>query len=85
MQYKFVIIEEFTVLLDIQDELSDTLTKSLALSRAVGIYFIFTSQRFSADIIDGKIKTNIDNRICFRVVDGINSKIIPINMIVGGV
>lgn len=76
MQYKFVIIEEFTVLLDIQDELSDTLTKSLALSRAVGIYFIFTSQRFSADIIDGKIKTNIDNRICFRVVDGINSKII---------
>lgn len=76
MQYKFVIIEEFTILLDIQDELSVILTKALAIARAVGIYFIFTSQRFSADIIDSKIKANIDNRVCFHVADAMNSKII---------
>lgn len=76
MQYKFVIIEEFTILLDIQEEVSVILTKALAIARAVGVYFIFTSQRFSADIIDSKIKANIDNRVCFHVADAMNSKII---------
>ena len=68
MQYKFVMMEEFTVLLDINKELSVTLTKALAIARAVGVYFIFTSQRFSADIIDSKIKANIDTRVCFSVL-----------------
>ena len=76
MQYKFVMMEEFTVLLDINKELSVTLTKALAIARAVGVYFIFTSQRFSADIIDSKIKANIDTRVCFRVSDSTNSRII---------
>lgn len=76
MQYKFVIIEEFTILLDIQEEVSVILTKALAIARAVGVYFIFTSQRFSSDIIDSKIKANIDNRVCFHVADAMNSKII---------
>lgn len=76
MQYKFVIIEEFTILLDIQKDVSTILTKSLAIARAVGVYFIFTSQRFSADIIDSKIKANISNRVCFSVADAMNSKII---------
>ncbi len=76
MQYRFVIIEEFTILLDIQEELSVILTKALAIARATGTYFIFTSQRFSADIIDSKIKANIDNRVCFHVADSMNSKII---------
>ena len=73
---KFVFIEEFTVLIDQSKEMKNTLTKSLAISRAAGVFFIFTSQRFSADIIDSKIKANIDNRICFHTADSINSKII---------
>lgn len=76
MCLKFIIIEEFTVLLDQSKDISLTLTKSLAIARAVGVYFIFTSQRFSADIIDPKIKANIDNRVCFHVADSTNSKII---------
>lgn len=76
MPYKFVVIEEFTILLDQSKEMSKILTKSLAIARAAGVYFIFTSQRFSADIIDSKIKANIDNRVCFHVADSTNSKII---------
>ena len=76
MTPKFVIIEEFTILLDQDKELSTVLTKCLAIARAVGVFFIFTSQRFDSKIIDSKIKANIDNRICFHTSDAINSKLI---------
>ena len=73
---KFVIIEEFMILLGEDKEIKETLIKLLAISRAVGIYFIFTSQRFDTKIIDPRIKANIDNRICFHTADGINSSVI---------
>lgn len=76
MARKIVVLEEFTILLGQNQELTDILTKSLAIARAAGVHYIFTSQRFSAKIIDGNIKANIDNRICFHTSDGINSKII---------
>lgn len=73
---KFIIIEEFTILLDQSKKISTTLTKCLAISRISAIFFCFTSQRFSSDIIDSKIKANIDNRVCFHTADAINSKLI---------
>lgn len=76
MTPKFVVIEEFTILLDQSKEMSVTLTKALAIARAVGVFFVFTSQRFDAKIIDSKIKANIDNRVCFHTADGTNSKVI---------
>lgn len=76
MTPKFIVIEEFTILLDQSKEMSVTLTKALAIARAVGVFFVFTSQRFDAKIIDSKIKANIDNRVCFHTADGTNSKVI---------
>ena len=76
MTPKFIVIEEFTILLDQSKEMSVTLTKALAIARAVGVFFIFTSQRFDAKIIDSRIKANIDNRICFHTADATNSKVI---------
>ena len=73
---KFVIIEEFTILIDQSKDLKTTLIKSLAISRAVGVFYIFTSQRFDSKIIDSRIKANIDNRICFHTVDSVNSSVI---------
>lgn len=73
---KFVVMEEFTILLAHSNDISVTLTKCLAIARAVGVFFIFTSQRFDAKIIDSRIKANIDNRICFHTADGTNSKVI---------
>ena len=76
MTPKFVVIEEFTILLDQSKEMSVVLTKCLAIARAVAVFFVFTSQRFDSKIIDSRIKANIDNRVCFHTADGINSKII---------
>ena len=73
---KIVILEEFTILIDMQKDISTTLIKSLAISGACGVHFICTSQRFDSKIIDSKIKANVDNRICFRTADSINSKLI---------
>lgn len=73
---KFVVMEEFTILLAHNNDISVTLTKCLAIARAVGVFFIFTSQRFDSKIIDSRIKANIDNRICFHTADGTNSKVI---------
>lgn len=76
MKFKVVVIEEFTILMDYSKDIFNVLIKSLAISRATGIYFIFTSQRFDSKIIDSRIKANIDNRICFHTTDAINSKLI---------
>lgn len=73
---KFVVLEEFTILIDMQKEISTVLVKSLAISRAVGIHFLVTSQRFDSKIIDSKIKANIDGRVCFRTADAVNSRLI---------
>ena len=76
MKPKFVVIEEFTILLGEDKEIKEILIKSLAISRATGVYYIFTSQRFDSKIIDSRIKNNIDNRVCFHVADSINSSVI---------
>ena len=73
---KFVIVEEFVILIDKSKTLKSILIKSLAISRITGVFFILTAQRFDADVIDSKIKGNIDNRICFHVADSMNSKVI---------
>ena len=73
---KFVIMEEFTILLAHSNDISVTLTKCLAIARAVGVFFIFTSQRFDSKIIDSRIKANVDNRVCFHTADATNSKVI---------
>ena len=73
---KFVVMEEFTILLSQSSDISITLTKCLAIARAVGVFFIFTSQRFDSKIIDSRIKANIDNRVCFHTADATNSRLI---------
>lgn len=45
-------------------------------ARAAGIHLILATQRPDAKIMEGSIKGQLDNRICLKTTDSINSKII---------
>lgn len=52
------------------------LTVLSAKGRAAGVLLVLATQRPSADVIDGLIKTNIAASICFRTRDGTQSRIV---------
>ena len=59
-----------------QKEVMEILKRCLSISRATGIYFILTSQRFDITVLDGSIKANHDNRITFKVASEVDSRVI---------
>ncbi|MDD4083218.1 MAG: DNA translocase FtsK [Sphaerochaetaceae bacterium] len=77
MPYIVVIIDEFADLMQVAGkELELQLHKLSAKARAVGIHLIFATQRPSADVVTGLIKTNLTVKIAFAVTNAVNSKII---------
>ena len=49
------------------------LRKIMAISRAVKVYIIFTTQRPSCEVLDSVIKSLVGNRICLKTEDKKNS------------
>jgi DNA segregation ATPase FtsK/SpoIIIE-like protein len=60
----------------LKSKIKGQLAELTAKGRAAGITIILCTQRPDAQIIDGIIKTNINNKICFKVVDGTQSEIV---------
>lgn len=52
------------------------LTNLSAKGRAAGVVIVLATQRPSADVVDGLIKTNIAASICFRTRDDTQSRIV---------
>ncbi|WP_160045662.1 hypothetical protein [Paenibacillus sp. USDA918EY] len=52
------------------------LTNLSAKGRAAGVILVLATQRPSADVVDGLIKTNIAASICFRTRDDTQSRIV---------
>lgn len=50
--------------LEIMEKIEEHITSIARLGRAFGIHLILSTQKPSADIINGQIKTNLGNRIC---------------------
>lgn len=75
MKYHIVIIEELMTLCKDKDVMK-LLKKCLSVCRATGTYFVLTSQRFDATVIDGAVKANNDIKISFRVANQIDSRVI---------
>ncbi len=61
---------------EVKAAIKEKLTTISAKGRAAGVTMILSTQRPSADIIDGIIKTNVATTIAFRTRDSIQSRII---------
>ncbi len=77
LPYIMVVIDEFAdLMLTVGKELEAKVARLAAMSRAVGIHMVLATQRPSADVITGVIKTNLPSRISFAVTSSIDSRII---------
>ncbi len=77
MPYIVVVVDEFADLFLSADKSIRTNCIRLAQkARASGIHLVLGTQRPSADIVEGLLKTNIPGRIALTVASGVDSRII---------
>ena len=77
LPYIMVIIDEFAdLMLAVGKELETSIKRITAVARFCGIHLILATQRPSADVITGVIKSNTPTQIAFAVSNSMNSRII---------
>ncbi|MCF0237133.1 MAG: DNA translocase FtsK, partial [Sphaerochaetaceae bacterium] len=77
LPYILIIIDEFAdLVMAVGKELENTISRITAVARFAGIVLVLATQRPSADVITGIIKSNIPVQIAFTVSNAMNSRII---------
>lgn len=77
LKYRFIVIEEFIMLTEDKKKIAMSMLKRLAsISRASGQFLILVAQRFDNTVIDLVLRSNVGNRLCHKVQDEANSKLI---------
>lgn len=75
MPYRVVIVDEFANLFGTK-EIQDKVQYLAMLARYSGIHLILVTQRPSAKILDGDIKTNITARLSFPLLSQVDSRVV---------
>lgn len=57
-------------------ELEARISRLGAKARAAGIHLVLATQRASRDVVTGVLKANLPGRVCFRVVEAIESRLV---------
>lgn len=77
LPYIVVAIDDYAdMILLAGKEVETNIIKLSQMGAAVGIHIIMATQRITCEFISGRIKANFQNRICFRVISDIESRII---------
>ncbi|MBQ0070667.1 MAG: DNA translocase FtsK, partial [Spirochaetales bacterium] len=77
LPYIVMIMDEFAdIMVQVGKEMDIAIGRIAAKARAAGIHLILATQRPSADVITGTLKSNLPARIAFAVSSGLNSRVI---------
>jgi S-DNA-T family DNA segregation ATPase FtsK/SpoIIIE len=77
MPYILIIIDEMAdLIMQMKKEVEGHIIRLAQKSRAAGIHLVLATQRPTVDVITGLIKSNLPARVCFKVVNKSDSRVV---------
>jgi S-DNA-T family DNA segregation ATPase FtsK/SpoIIIE len=80
MNYRVIVFDEFADLVlsggEVKKEFETLVARISSKGRAAGIHLLLATQRPDRNIVTGVIKANLPLKVCLRVTNAVNSKIV---------
>lgn len=76
LPYLLLIIDEYSEIQKAGKEVEQKLLRLMMIGRAAGLRAIISTVRPSSDVLNSSIKSLLLDRVCFKVVDRVNSEVV---------